>query len=1416
MGQLEAEHRYVRIADDMQQPTYSQVGWTSFLCYNWISPLLASGVERQVNTSDTPQLAAAEDTLVNTHGLAASLDAFEKDRKRHPLIRSLMYTYWKQLFWFEVLKVAEYLLTLLNPILLGAVLVFQETQNEGLPIAQSAIRKGFSAVVGLIALGLFKAVFSSQVQFYQNRLTLRMTSALRGVVMLRCIQGRTPGVEDIEAYAEKGDPSPAVYNVISFDVAPNVDIIWVLLALWIIPIQFTSAFIAIFQEVRGAVLPGLLTIVIAKIISGLLLYYDGILRNQLLKARDIRLSRCNEGFTEIRTLQMLTWVPSFKASIAEARAEELRVQNLKLWVTKMAAALDYSLSTIVNLVTLGYFVIILKGDMKASIALPVINLIVSLIDPLSNFPTWVQKYLIWQSAYLRVNRYMGIDVYAEKIHPALRADAKEPAGLVVAAFKNCTLSWIGASGWIGGGASEFAGPTDDDEAVAKQPLIEPEPPFALRNLDLHVGAGELLVLSGQAGQGKTSVLHGLLAEMAVEEGYVQSPAVRRHALEQGLAAVHRLLPSTRPAAEQVLSDQIDIDPLAVPYAAQNVTLFSGTIRSNILFGTAYTQEVYSRTVAACSLVEDIATMPAGELTEVAQGGATLSTGQKARVGLARAVYRATLALHTDPDGAPPLVLLDDPFCALDRRVAREVCHSLLSSPGGLLTPCAVVLATADPWWLNSLRRGSAADEAGSTVEGAGVHLAVVRGGSVVAQGRPEVMRALDLPEIADVLPYLASSTSTTWQGPGSGHAGQEEQETAPHPAVAAQWNPQDENAGPPPEGLGQGRGPFDARKTTDAESQTPLPAKHLDDVALMKKEHREDGQVRWSTYAAYLQAVGPVLLTLLVISLTGISLFQNLCSLWIAFWTSADKQESFMYKAMVTFGIQPPLESVQLLIVYGCGCACFTASNFAGRSLEIIGGIRAARTIFLESLTGTLSRPFGWWDSNPTGRVLNRFTQDVDVMDNAVTNIMGVIFGAVLFFIGHVVVLGIANPISLALLPLICLGLEYYASFYRLTIREIQRNWLVCMSSVYQDMVEAIMGNVTVRAFGSSKHVLCSSMVGLEQLQRVDFAKTTTQLWVKLRMAIISYALSVFTQLYPVFQFYGVLNPQSAALVGFSIDYSRMIVNIVQQFVLNYSDLEMQLVSIERLREYTGDEERQVGSRASLRGLTGLHLQDVAVTYREGIRPALSGVSLSFPQGETAAIIGRTGAGKTSLLLSVLQLVPYTGKIAVGGQDLADLLPEDVRSRIVGVVPQTPVIFAGDLRWNVDPDCAASDEEITEVLRSVGLQPTLRGGRPGLVSTATGAISGDTGDLALSQGQRQLLCAARVLLRHPKVVMLDEVSASLPAKMACGVVSSLIQRFKEDDASLLLVTHQEELIQYCERVVTIAAGRVVGDHRVGV
>jgi ABC-type multidrug transport system fused ATPase/permease subunit len=1417
---------YTRINDENHlnhPPSCADVGYFSYLTYSWLNPLVVSGYQGQAHASTAPALAPEDDTVRNTNLLTKAFKAEERAGRPHPLLRAVVGTFWRSLLMVEILSIASHLLGLLTPFLLQRVLVFQEGQNESAILEHDKVLGGIQAVAGLIFLGLFNLFFDSQIQFFRNRLSLRMGSALRGAVLIRCVQGRSQS-NQMSSSLNTDDASavPSVYNVISFDVGPNIDIIWIVLGVWLFPIQLGTVMYALFQQVRWAVVPGLLVIICAKSICFVLLYLDGVYRDMLLARKDVRLARCDETFNNIRVLQMLSWADSFESQIMEARAEELRLQNKRLWCQKMCAAIDNSLAVLVTLVTLGYFVTHSDVQLKASVALPVIALVSGLVGPFGQIPAWFNQYLVWQSAYSRVNQYIGIGSSAADAAEDDDAfllgsqggrssswDAGQGGGAqMIAGFQNCTMSWSSEKNGRGGHRVEQKGNLLPDSNVDQEetvPLLSESSSenrrrsFELQDLTLGVHASELLVVVGREAQGKSSLLHGLLGEMDFKSGLASSPALaRKDAEDDGHDAF--MLPDTTAKARAILATVADssspdlmtsescMEGFTVPYASQDVMLFTGTIRSNVLFGQLHVPALYDQVLDACRLVADMERMPLGDLTEVAHGGATLSGGQRARIGLARAVYRAAIMLERHPNKTP-LILIDDVICSLDRCVAQAVVDSLFNPRTGLLSRCAVIFATADPWWLDGISSGL--QQQGS------LRLAVIRAGHIVAKGSLEECQSLDLPELAS----LAVATPSALPSVDQPHLPSNPQEDSndSQDDEQAQVRPAEQETKAPLE-------VHIARMSKNVGIMAVPPTKDKDaSASTLDREHKERGHVKFSTLETYLHAIGMRTLVVMCASLIGIMVFQNFCTLWITYWTSDSEDKTKINPFLQRFSSSLPTTPQQMLSVYAWLALLYSISCFAGHGLEIIGGINASKSIFHRALSGTISRPFQWWDANPTGRVLNRFSADVEVMDNAVTNILGVIFGAVLYFIGHTVVLTFSNPVTVMLLPVIMVCLEFYARYYRPTIREVQRFYLAAMSTVYQDMVEAIIGKVSVGAFAATREVLCKGLVSIDQYQQLFFVKGSLGLWIGLRMGLIGFAVKAISTLYPVFQYYQVLSPRSAALVGFSIQYSAEVVGVLVQFVMNYSDLEMQLISIERLNEYGAAYRPGLVIRNRLwntKGL-GLSIENLSVTYRAGLSPALTNVSLCLAPREVAAIVGRTGAGKSSLLLSILQLVPYEGCIKVGHHTLGNLCPKYVRRHLVGVVPQQPIGFDGSVRWNLDPEGLQTDAELLEALAAVGLQIwclAQKGGLDAKMSTSP-----------LSQGQLQLLCAARVLLRQHSVICLDEVTASLPKEVASSTASELISEFRKREAVVLLVTHQLDLLPCCGRKITVDAGKIASD-----
>ncbi|CAK9098692.1 unnamed protein product [Durusdinium trenchii] len=1347
----------------MSAPALDEVGWGSFLAFKWLDSLVNTGYQRQVNLQDSPPLADQEDTARNTRRYVRLLEEQERAGKRHPLIHAIFWVFWPQLLLLQSMKISQYLLGLLSPFILQRLLIFQEAQEaktEGTNTALSAeaARSGFIAVGALICLGLFNLFYNAQVDLWKARLNIRIESSLKGALLFRGVQGLTQTPGDASEQGNTHGES-AIYNVISFDVGDSVNMVWVILDIWSLPIQLVTAFTALFAQVALAVVPGLLTIIICKTFNLIMGYADGVYRDRLYFAKDERLGRCSEGFTNIRTLRMLAWTSSYERVISRARAEELRMAWIRLWLQKMPAALDYGLSTLVTLVTLGFYVHTTHEQLKASLALPVMLLIGSLIGPIGQFPVLVKEYKVFRSAYDRFHRFMGFGHQPKPFEPeSARSPTSSPAALNL---EDCSFQW-----------------------AAQEPLLAQAGPFfELQNIDLQVEAGSTTAIISQEGQGKSSLLMAILGEMSMKSGHFSGSS----APIGGQAPV---VPETAISARHILLEACTIGGRSVALAPQEPWLFAGSVRSNVLFGLEMHQAIYDGVLEACALRLDLQTMPCGDMTEIAAGGSTISGGQRARVGLARAVYRAALEQEAR---RVPLVVLDDPFCALDKEVATQVCQAVLSPSEGLLRHSTVLVAAADPWWMSCLAGANGEIDAG---------IIILRSGSVLVQGTFSELKGQDLPELKTlVAPPLSRTEGVPMHNPQDEDMADESETPVPerHPEDAVPRLP----PLPPPQ----------PSKRSEAETQTPLTKEQEIKGSLTLEEGRVAGHVQWGTYHSYLKAMGYFNFVVMFVALAGIMLFQNFCNLWIVYWTSEKKETALMYSWMKAIGIAPPTDTRTMLWVYGGLIACFFISNFAGHGMEIVGGIRAAKKIFAGALDGALYKPFQWWDSNPTGRVLNRFSADVEVMDKAVTNIFGIIIGAVLFFLGHTLVLTFSSPLSIILLPGIVLLMEYFARYYRNTIREIQRLYLVSQSEVYQEMTDAITGGVTIRAYSAKEQVLMRCLLDLEEFQRASFVKTALGQWIGLRMGLVGFILSTFNQLQPVLQYYGVIATRSAALVGFSINYSNEVSGVVQQFVMNFSDMEMQLVSIERLCEY----ERAAPHIAStlpshVASAQGLELRNVCVRYRPHLPPALDNVNLSFSPGETVAIVGRTGAGKSSLILAILQLAPYTGEIEIDETSLHEL-NEQACGRMVAVVPQQPVLFSGTLRWNLDPSEEFSDQRLWDAIKAVGLLRSCKSAL-GLNAKVQGSVGGSQphpGVLALSQGQRQLLCAARALLRQPRVALLDEVTAALPQEAASSTVMELVKKFKEINATTLLVTHQDELTSVCDRTICLSQGRVVTD-----
>jgi len=1307
----------------MERNAYDTASWWGVLTFGWLTPTLERGAQEPLRTA--PPLPDRDNSVLNGAGFVNASENSDA------MIRKLVWHYRWSIALLQLGFIIQHAIGLSSPLILKHILVFQEANNKKAAVQSDLVTTGIFAIQLYIVLELVRIVLNTQVGFLQARVHLRMKAALFGVVLDRSLH--RAGSDEQASKGGSGSDG-GIYNVLEYDTEVHIQSVFVIMQAWLWPFNITTAAFLLYREIGASAYPGVVAMCILQVIYLCLNTATAMSRGPYLSAKDERIARLSETLQHVRSVRVNNWRDPMVRHVGDGRNKEMNWLSFREYAISIDGALHYAHGTIIALVVFWYFIRTPGQAFKASVVLPVLGLLSQVNGPIGALPNWIKTYIEYRNGSSRMVEYLAC---TKRFPPADDAPVEELVA-VNAEFRY---------GDVRPGAA-------DEETLL--------PGFTLR-ANLRVRTGEVVVLTGPPGSGKTMFLNAILGEVPKLRGVVHAPrsgptaasrepvaAVTAHALHTGSQ------PVTYPTA-------------AITFCAQVPWVFPGTAEENILYGTRKDEDLYSRVVAACALEPDFELFADGDRTEVA--ASTISGGQRTRLALARAVYRALAG-----PARPVLVMLDDPLRSVDEKVGRHIAQHLLGSDGLLRRPnIGVLLACAD------------------VPPGVGCRKFQMAAGSIVDE------------QLLDGDDVVGGDNAQD----GSGGA-------VPSALLTPKYsNPQDIDRRPPTPPL-QGQREADKRNalslTSPGEEQKTVGKKQLmSTLSLYAEEKSARGMVALSTYVRYAALVGNRSMTLILISIGGIMISQQCVDLFLAYWTDENQAENFLHPYLTesVWTYSPILSGketpYQMYNVYFYLCVVFIAFNFSGFLLEVWGGLRAARSTFNHGLIGCLRRPLVWWDTNPTGRVLNRFQTDQNVIDQTITRIIGVITGAVYYFIGRTVFLGMVNPIAIVVLFPTIAALEYYAArLYRPNLRELQRLVLVSKSPFYNTIVESLRGQLTVRAFGAQGAQVQALMVAWSHVQKVAFLQFSLNQWLAVRLASISFLLSITSTIYPVFQYFGFLPPQSAGMIGFAMMYSQQLEGILSQLIHNWSELETQMVSLERLAELAdAPEDTLLPMPPAPAGAKDLQVQELSVRYRAELPLALRNVSFTVRAGEKVAVVGRTGSGKSSLLLCLLGQVPYEGVIRLGGQRTAGHRASDR----VGLVPQDAVLFRGTLRFNLDPAGAYADSALWAALRAAGLAARAdelrEDGQAGL-----DVRIGD-GGVALSNAEAQQLGIARVLLRDYDVVLLDEVTSCLGPSMADRLLSLIWQALEAK--TVLMVTHQLELVHWCSRSIVIDRGTVVHD-----
>lgn len=566
-------------------------------------------------------------------------------------------------------------------------------------------------------------------------------------------------------------------------------------------------------------------------------------------------------------------------------------------------------------------------------------------------------------------------------------------------------------------------------------------------------------------------------------------------------------------------------------------------------------------------------------------------------------------------------------------------------------------------------------------------------------------------------------------------------------------------------------------------------------AALMQAEERAVKSVSWGVYAAYIRASGSIFFGPLVILLLIVSQGANIVtSLWLSWWTS----DKFGMSRGQYIGIYAALGFMQALMMF-----VFSVT------LSILG-TRASRIMLKQAMTRVLRAPMSFFDTTPLGRITNRFAKDVDIMDNNLTDAMRMyLFTLAMITSVFILIIVYFHYFAIALGPLLLMFL-FSASYYRSSAREIKRHESVLRSSVFARFGEGVSGIASIRAFGLQSHFVGGLRSTIDNMNSAYYLTFSNQRWLAVRLDTIGNLLVFTTGILVVTSRFSV----SPSIAGLVLSYILSIVQMIQFTVRQLAEVENNMVSTERLYHYgtSIDEEPPLHLAAvpdNWPQKGEIVFNEVQMRYRDGLPLVLQGLNMTVAGGERIGIVGRTGAGKSSIMSTLFRLVELSGgNISIDGINIATVGLKDLRTRLA-IIPQDPTLFRGTIRSNLDPFNEHTDLELWSALRQSDLATEDSSSDEKAVHQSRihlDSIVEEEG-LNFSLGQRQLMALARALVRGSQIIVCDEATSSVDMETDQKIQRTIATGFK--GKTLLCIAHRLKTIINYDRICVMDQGTIV-------
>ncbi|KAF6216023.1 hypothetical protein GE061_000360 [Apolygus lucorum] len=1079
------------------------------------------------------------------------------------------------------------------------------------------------------------------------------------------------------------DVSPGqVVNLVSNDVGRFEMVAISMNFLWSGPMQTFIVSILLYQEMGFLGFSGMVMIVFVAILQTYTAKLTSVFRGKIARESDERIRLTDEILAGIHVIKMYAWEKPFVALLDAARKRELRFVRFANTVRAVYMTFNLSTTRVAIFITLATYV--LSGyNISAAQVFKIGSYYGILAQTMTSiFVRGVAEVAECRVSMRRLQNYLLQDEVKES------SRNKESSGKDI-------------------GKHEEMNGTSREAIIVKDlnaSWMHDTSTTNLKDLSFTVRKQQLVGIIGSVGSGKSSVLQLLLGELNVQSGDVRTSG-------------------------------------ELSYASQEPWIFGGTVRENILLGLPYNRKRYEKVVEASSLERDIGLFPDGDQTMVGERGASLSGGQRARINLARAIYKEA-----------DIYLLDDPLSAVDTHVAKDLLNNCIK---GFLKGKTVLLATHQLQFLGQMDK-----------------IIFLQQGSIKDIGKLE-----NLMSHGHDFTRIIEESQTT------------EAVEEPEPKSQRKLSRM-----------------ISEHRLSVSSSVGDAPI--LDATTVIEETMEEKEKVpevanekyKGSVFLAYLRTGKALFPFSIFVCFTILAQFlASFNDQWMSIWAKElDKRANGTVDTMLIWGQEPTTFYVS---VYGTLNLLLFIAAFTRGLIYVHSTIRCSKHIHALMGRNVLNTDVQYFNNNPSGSILNRFSRDLGSTDEMLPKALldtcqtlGQVVGA------------IANTMIvnyLLLFPaLVFLSITTIVrKLYMKTSMNIKRNENISRGPIYTHLNTCLQGLTTIRAHGSQSYL--TKAFNLHQ----DLNTSCYYTYLSATQGY-SFALDILSCGYLSVVIFSCIfwnSGMSGADVGLAITQTMTVTGMLQWGMRMSSEVVNIMTSVERILIFLrlvpeeSDAESKNSPPPNWPSEGKISFEDLSLSFSKSDPPVLKHVSLEIKSGEKVGIVGRTGAGKSSLTSALFRLAPIEGRVVIDGVDTASIPLASLRSSLA-IIPQNPILFSGDVRKNLDPFGNYPDYELWKALGDIDTNELLKDGR-GLDSRIS------DGGSNLSVGQRQLVCLARAVVKNRKIIILDEATASVDPETDALIQATIRKKFS--NCTVLTIAHRLNTIMDCDRILVMDAGHAV-------